>query len=138
MTKILLLLLIPSFAFCQQKGDNCIIVKGVSFKEALNTALDHGFSISMKDDSLQIFSTVPRTDKRNDTHVYYVRIKDSAAYITGEFDVNMNMDFGGVTSKFASFRIENKGTKISSYQTNFRYMQNFARDFNKEISYTKL
>lgn len=112
-------------------------MKGVTFRQALNGALDKGLQIDRKDDSLFTFSTLPKADKSGVSHIFYIRIKDSIALITGTF--NLNLLYGGsLFHQTTSYDpIEVKGWKTGGYMVNFGYMDAFAKSFGLPVSYAK-
>jgi hypothetical protein len=93
------------------KDANTIIVKGVTFKEAVNRLLEIGLNG-------EVLLTL------------YTRIKDSNAYIKGDFTIALTKDFGVM-------QVRNAGTNISPLKHAFNSMNNAAISFNKPVEYIK-
>lgn len=89
MKLLLILLMVPAIVAAQTipPKANVIIVKGVSFMEVCNSLLDHGYAIKTKDNELQTAITEPQKYPKywNAGYVINIRVKDSAAYISGTF-----------------------------------------------------
>lgn len=91
---ILLISLLSCVAIqAQQKGDNTIVVKGVSFIQVQNVLLDLGYTIFKKDNDLQTVTTSfkpigkPNAFFAKDASMYEVNIRvvDSVAFISARF-----------------------------------------------------
>ena len=113
---------------------NAIIVKGVTLTEVANQLLDKGYNIDKADETLQTIRTIPTDKKHSYTLIMYIRIKDSTATITGTFNVNMDVNFGGVIVKSENLAVANQGTMGSLYKKSFEDINNFALSFNKRSS----
>jgi hypothetical protein len=114
------------------KDANTIIVKGVTFKEAVNRLLEIGFNIAQTDSIYQTIKTEPTATKVNGEVLLtlYTRIKDSNAYIKGDFTIALTKDFGVM-------QVRNAGTNISPLKHAFNSMNNAAISFNKPVEYIK-
>jgi hypothetical protein len=127
-------LLIAGSVTAQTKGDNLIIVNGVNFRDAMISTLNAGYQIADKDESMGTFSTAAKTEKHGSSRIIHVRIKDSIAYITGDF--NLNMSFGTFIRVEPTYEpIVWKGWKTGAYRLNFVLMENLAKAFGGEIKY---
>lgn len=120
------LLIITSAAQAQNKGDNTILVKGVTFDQVVNTLLDQGFKIDKIDKD---FKTVRTEFKEPNPKYSYkvsydIRVKDDVAIITGE-TITSNMKF------------EIKNGKSGLDKLAFESMSNFAKSLNGGMSYAK-
>lgn len=140
--KSLLALLFPLFVFPQSKGDNVILVKGVSFYEAVTRLLDEGYSIEKIDSNFKTVQTAFKQTKKPSTRVsIFIRVKDSTAIVTGiVYDmVLVGIEFLGrrYTEDDAKDPIANIGMKGSSAKDAFIEMDRFAKSFNKTIEYKK-
>jgi hypothetical protein len=129
---------LPAITFSQQKHENAIVVSHLSFREAMMTCMNSGYTIAVKDDSLKFFSTTLRANKHGDEIVLHLRIKDSVAVITGDFNSNITLDLGGVSAKMGITQIEFRGMRGSAYGQSWNSMDDFAKLFGKPISYAKL
>lgn len=129
---VLLSIITSITAFSQSipKDANTIIVKGVTFKEAVNRLLDKGYYIAQSDSIYQTIKTEPKATKANGTVLVtlHVRMKDSNAYITGEYTIENTKDFG-------TMRVRNAGTNISPLKKAFICMNDFAVSLDKPIIY---
>ena len=117
------------------KDADVITVKNISYAEALTSISSANIVIDRHDDGLGTFQTVPIADSRGSTHIFYVRVKDSTAFITGTY--NLNWQMGGLIKQNTSFeRIRYSGWKTGADKVHFGYMQKFAELFNKELGYS--
>ena len=137
---ISILSLITGLSFGQApKHANQIIVEGVSYNQVLSALTDDGYFIDKKDNDLQTVFTVARVANQT-THttikniystitnvVFYVRVKDSVAYISGRF----NMDMDGMREYEA---IQNMG---GMYKAGWQAMDNFAESLKGKVDYVK-
>lgn len=127
----------------QEKGTNKIIVSGVSFDSVIYKLLDAGYFIDKRDSTLKTVTTLPKRffEKPSSNMYLQIRVRDSVAYITGMFnmDVVMNNVLGlDLTFDYRSFDpIENKGMKGSVMKISFIKMDEFAKSFNKPVEYKK-
>jgi hypothetical protein len=137
MKKLFLFLLLPISLSAQQKRDNQIIVHQISFKEALIQTLNNGFTFSMKDDSLQIFSTSPKPAKQGGAITIHGRIIADSLTLTGELNMNMTLNFGSISSAMGPIVIECRGEKNSPLRQAWNDMNDLAKSFNKPITYLR-
>ena len=139
--KILILILSPLLMQAQEKKDNLIKVKGVSFSVVVNKLLDEGWNIMKIDSNYQTVTTDFR-DGRDKTKWmklrYYVRVKDSTAFISGNW---VNAMLLGQQFFGSEFNMENSTQSIEFTFGNpkncFIEMQRFALSFNKPIEYSR-
>lgn len=140
--KLLLVVLLPSFAFGQNilPAANTIIVKNVSFLQVCNALLDSGYTIESKDNDLMTATTGQRQYPKywNAVYTVKIRIKDSCAYITGLFTAPpkgglfLNEPVVNRTNKNG----ETKPKSIDGYI--FMLLDRFARSLSAQITYAKL
>src|SRR5665647_306091 len=116
MKKILILLLLPCFAIAQNKNDNTIIAKGVTFKQVVNTLLDADYRIDKIDSN---YYTIKTEYKKLCTEclpeiMFDIRVKDSAATIRGKWRSSGGIIAIGLTreDKFFYFNIMNEKGKV--------------------------
>lgn len=123
----ILLTLISQVSSGQQKGDNAVLVKGVSFMQVCNSLLDAGYLIDKKDNDLQTVETKFKDGTGKGQLFKYkllVRVKDSTAIITGHH-IHALINAMEYT----------KNTRDSKYP--FEDMQTFALSFGKPVEYKK-
>lgn len=137
MKKIFLAIsLMPIFCIAQDapKGTNKIIVKGVSYNDAAQALIAKGFALDKTDKDLQLITTVPVVFKKMASSVkLQVFIKDSSAYITGFFKLQVQLM--KIINDFEP--IVNRGMKGSETRDTFRIMDDFAKSLKGEITYAK-
>jgi len=138
-----ILSLITGFSFSQApKQANQIIVESVSYNQVLSTLTDNGYYVDKKFDDLQTVYTVKRqvdegaiklfensAAKFTDV-IFYIRVKDSVAYITGKFEIETTKEFGLLP-------IVNRGMKGSAYRVAWDAMNNIAESLKGKIDYVK-
>src|SRR5258705_10910595 len=86
--KILVLLILPVFAFSQPKKTNTIVVRGVTFRQAVEKGLYAGYTIEKIYSNFQTVRTDWKGGKKNTEWMKIrigIRIKDSSAIITGDW-----------------------------------------------------
>jgi hypothetical protein len=140
------ILLIPVFlfglAYAQEKNDNTIIVKGVSFEQVVNALLDSGYHIEKMDKEYRTIKTEYRELCDNCLPQLYfdIRVKDSTATISGKWRSNLNGIFGLKTERDNNsayiFPIKNEKDKVP--KKCFNKMNDFAKSLNGQITYAKL
>jgi len=140
---LLILFVVPLSLFSQEipKGANTIEVRGVSFKEVAKALLEGGYTFEKVDSNFQSIETGFKQSKKNKKMEMslYVRIKDSAAIITGK-----TFDSGVVGSNFLGTQISKEEATFDIEYTNgnfmkvFNEMKVFALSFNKPVQYLKL
>jgi hypothetical protein len=140
MRTIFLLLLAPLWAMSQEppKGSNEIIVKGISYQDALQHLMDLGYIIDKHDAELGQITTAPKADKNGYSRIFAIRVKDSTAFITGTY--NLNMTFGSSLMKQNSSYdpIQYTGWKTGANRIEFGYMDELARAMGGTVTYGKL
>jgi hypothetical protein len=136
-----LLLFIPSLGLAQKKGDNTITVKGIDLKQAVTALMDVGFYIDKIDSNYNTVSSIFKEGENKTKWMkmrFFIRIKDSAAVITGQWYNDMLV---GQKVLGADMTIENLTEKIEYTTGNpkncFNDMSTFAKTFGREISYSK-
>lgn len=146
---IITIMLCSCFVSGQQKGDNLIIVKGVSFMQVCNALLDSGYSIEKKDDQLQTVKTEFKEypSKFNGAYFMEVRVKDSVAYIKGKFSAPWSKSIlaPNVDRRDPFFNQEkvvydcNKNGRpvINLMSYPFSFINSLAKSLNGEIAYKK-
>lgn len=146
---ILILIICSCRLLSQQKGDNLILVKGVSFMQVCSALLDSGYSIEKKDDQLQTVKTEFKEypTKFNGAYFIEVRVKDSVAYIKGKFSAPWSKSIlaPNVYRRDPFFNQEkviydcNKNGRpvinLTSYP--FSFINSFAKSLNGDIVYKK-
>jgi hypothetical protein len=122
---LLTFLLLPTLCFAQNKGDNTIFVKGITFEKVVNTLLDSGFTVDKIDKDFKTVKTqFKEHEKYTFTYYFDIRVKDSIAIIKGKWNS------GGYV-----FDIQN--IKGKSDQVIFSKMETYAKSLKGEISYSK-
>jgi hypothetical protein len=124
------------------KDANMIIVKGVTFKEAINRLLDSNYSISKIDSNYQTTSTeYKQYSKGREKVSIHVRIKDSTAYITGTFRYGEKSDYMEGSLGWLAAGGDNPIANIKQWQKKqispFTVLNNYALSFGKPVEYTK-
>lgn len=112
-----------------------ITISGVNFEQVQNALADAGFFIDRKDTAVHTLITVARkiedgppkafNMRRSIDVVYYIRVKDDVAIITGQHFIGSS---GQVV-------ISNSGMKGSSYQYSWQAMNELAGKFGGKVSY---
>jgi hypothetical protein len=118
---------------------NTIIVKGVSFTQVCNALLDSGWAIEKKDNELQTVKTEFKPYPRlwNGVFCITVRVKDSIAYIGGLFTIAGGQLFKNEKA-FNQTNRKGETHKKSASAYPFLLINQWARVFNKELTYQKL
>ena len=140
---LLILFLVPLSLLAQDipKGANTIKVTGVSLKEVAKALLDGGYTFEKVDSNFQSIETGFKQSKKNKQMELslYVRIKDSAAIITGK-----TFDAGMTGANFMGTQVsKEEATSDIAYTSGnfvkvFNEMKAFALSFNKPVEYLKL
>ena len=82
---LILSLAIAANGMAQVKGDNTILVSGVTFKQVVNALLDEGFKIEKIDSNYNTVRTEWKEHVKYSFNYYFdIRVKDSTASITGQ------------------------------------------------------
>ncbi len=129
------LVFIPALAFSQEKGDNEIILNGVTYTQVIKALADQGFFFQNKDSESQTAITIPvKPPKRYTWHngielAVYIHVKDSTAYITGNYDAKAL----GLTKVPAQW----KGMDRSMNKDAFAWLAEIARAIKPEIIFSK-
>lgn len=125
----------------QKKGDNAMVVKGVSLNESVHALLDAGFVLEKTDSNFQTITTDFKDGTGKNKWMKYrlhIRIKDSKAIIKGDW---YNTLFIGNKVFGQEQTIENNVSKIENTSGNpkncFNEMKQFALSFNKPVEYKK-
>lgn len=124
------------------KDANTIIVKGVTFKEAVNRLLDSNYSISKIDSNFQTASTeYKQYSKGREKVSIHVRVKDSAAFITGTFRYGEKSDYPEGSIGWIAAGGDNPIANIKQWQhkqiSPFSVMNNYALSFGMPVEYIK-
>lgn len=124
----------------QQKKDNTITIKGVTFFEAVERLMDAGFTIEKSDSVFKTIRTDWKTGKGKTEWMkerYLIRIKDSTAFLTGHW---YNTMFVGIPVFGRTDTPETAADQIEYTWGNnkacFRDMQDFALSFKKPVQYS--
>ncbi len=145
-----LLLFILSFDVWGQepiKGNNAIIVSGVSFQKVKETLLDAGIFIDQQnaEDGTLITKRKGYCECPNKEFyqlIYFIRVKDSVATIRGQFSAEASLSLFGEGKKDPEDDFTEAlywKSKNSGYNYIFRVMQNFAKSLNgSSINYKTL
>ena len=134
---LILISLIPMLCLGQNapKWTNQIKVKGTYYSTVAQALIEKGFMLDKTDKDLQLITTSPRTFKGLGSSVkLQVYIKDSSAYITGQFKLEVKL-FKNSEESFEA--IVNRGMKGSEYKNTFDLMDDFAKSLKGEITYVK-
>lgn len=138
---LLIILFAPVFCIAQNKKDNLILVKGVSFQESVSSILDAGFIIEKIDSNFKTLSTDFKEGKDKNKWMklrFHIRVKDSTVYIKGDW---YNTIFIGKRVLGTDQSIENNTERIIYSSGNakacFEEMKKFALSFNKPVEYKK-
>ena len=138
---ILMLVIIPIKLMSQEilPDANVIIVKNISFLRICNSLLDSGYNIHKKDNELMTAETDQRHYPKywNATYCIKIRVKDSTAYISGEFTAPPG---GGLFyNEIAKNRTDKTGkTKLKSVDGYvFTIIDSFAHSLSSQITYAK-
>lgn len=143
MKTILLILSFFFVTFCksQSKGDNTILVKGVTFDQVVNALLDSGYRIDKIQKDFKTVKTEYRDICSNcvPQMIFDIRVKDSIATIKGTWRSDGGILGQALTGNkkndYIYFDIQNIKGKIDKYI--FNKMDSFARSFSGIISYAK-
>lgn len=114
----------------QQKGDNTIQVKEVSFDVACDNLLNQGFLIDKKDMDLQTVKTEFKSGSGKNKWMKFlltVRVKDSTAIIKGEWANSLD-------NERSVFSIQNTNGNPKAC---FNEMKEFALSFGKKVYYSR-
>ncbi len=137
---LIILILCSFFVNGQKKGDNTIIVKGVSFREVVVALLDKGFHIEKIDSSFFTIRTEPtRITTKNAVLISMdIRVKDSSAIIKAgaglkESDFK-NKRFNIFTEDYYSEVFYNNESSLKEKDP-FAAMNKFALSFGKPVGY---
>lgn len=120
----------------QNKNDNVIIVKGVTFKMVINNLLDAGYQIQKMDTA---YSTVRTEYKKlcstcEPEYLLDIRVKDSTAIITGKWkNTAMAAIFLNGADPVMDIRNEKSGVPKQS----FAAANKFALSLSSNIVYAK-
>ncbi len=136
MKLLLALMLFPAVAFGQTipKKANVILVQSVTFKEVVDTLLDHGYFFQQVDTINHTIITQPRTFK-NGNYFMQIYVKDSVVTITGKFNMNGEIKLFGVTYDAKEYEDIRNAAKGSVYGNAFLKLDQFALRFNKPVTY---
>lgn len=136
-------LLLPSISVAQEipKHTNAISVKSVSFNDIALALTEAGYFIDKKDSALGTIITLPkqniRVSSNNGNVIIQVRIKDSTAIITGQYNWNVEAKTGFLNNDFRTYEtIEKRGMKGSLFLQAFNRLNDFALSFKKEVTYS--
>lgn len=119
--------LITSVSFSQSKGDNTILVKGVTFEQVVNKLLDQGYRIDKIDKDYKTVKTEYSEPRSGYTYkeCLDIRVKDSVATITGKAS-NLGLEINIEYQKWGGL-----------YKLSFEDMNQFAKSLNGQIAYLK-
>ncbi len=124
------LLILPIGLNAQEpaKGTTKIIVKNVTYNDAVQALIASGYMIDKSDKDLQLITTQAMETKRMPC-TYKLQIviqKDSSAIITGVFKINTK--FMGVEDDFKP--ITRRGANRSAYGESFYLMDVYAKSLH--------
>lgn len=148
-TLLLSFFLINSWCFSQNKGDNVVIVKGVSFIQACTSLLDSGYLFKSKDSELQIVVSEPREYPKgwNAGYVIIARIKEGDLYLKVTFTAPFQDIFTRAANKTdplwkdmpGYYRTNKKREFLAKSMDGqaFKILMDWARCFGKPIEYLK-
>ena len=126
---------LPSISKAQDppKGSNQIIVKKVSFDKIVIALLDSGFQIKEMDKDFKTLLTKPHGDYNTSI---YLRVKDSTAYLSGEFYI------GSLTYKieqhwYPAYKGNNWFKHAKPMVKTFEWLDEFAHSLSDQVTYSK-
>lgn len=139
---IFALLLSPIISLCQDPPKKCSVIKvtPVSFRHAVNSLLDLGYSIEKIDSNFLTVRTEPKNYSKTKGGMVQIeiRVKDSSVIITGYCGLR-NIDFEKKESNFFDgkyyYKVENRGMKGSLSKEAFDVMNEFAKGLSGKIEY---
>lgn len=142
MKLILFFLLIPLSSICQEppKGSNTIVVKGITFAQVISSLLDSGYSIQAKDTLDKTVITEFKGERKTGMNYRIrIRVKDSVAYITGQYKLGLSIRAGLIaTDPNELTECEYRGWRTGAYRIIFAKLDQFARSLTGSITYAKL
>ncbi|POY34634.1 hypothetical protein C3K47_19290 [Solitalea longa] len=94
--------------------------------------IDNDFSIEKKDKDFFTIQSSPKNLEKLDVS-YYLSfvVKDSTIILTGMSKMNININFGAVTTESSYDKIINKGMNGSPNKESFNAMLKFAKLFSE-------
>jgi hypothetical protein len=141
---ILLLCMLPAFAFAQPKGANAITVHGVSFSQVDDTLNARGFQIDKLDTaglttkSKQYYSEEGDSKSNHANIVITVQVKGSDAIFTALYTYEEQTKVFGAHSQVGKPTVvENIYSKGSYMRRAFDYMDGIAKSFGGAVSYSR-
>lgn len=142
MKRLIIALLIPLTALSQQpaNGDNVIAVKDITFSKAAAILLDAGYSFKSKDsaDCIVLTEFRPYSSGGGLNYDVRLRVKDSVAYISGHWKMNVQIRSGMFASDPNELREACwKGWRTGGYRMVFSKLQEIAAKLGGSISYAK-
>ncbi|HLK27139.1 MAG TPA: hypothetical protein VKT28_01055 [Puia sp.] len=122
------LLFIPIICISQNipKETNTIIVKGVNLKHIVESLEEKDFNVAY--DGFSTISTIPKRISNHGIVFFTIKIKDSLAYMKGNFEGKE------ITPELFKNKESYGGHDLSGM---FDYMNEIAKSFKGEISYSK-
>jgi len=140
--KTIILLFIPFLSFAQPNNTSTILVKDISFDQVASTLLDVGFSPAIVQKDLGYITTdwKPFCSDCAPEFMLTIRIKDSIAYIKGQWRTNAGISLHGPHTALNSatayiYPISNAGPKLAKIA--FNLMNIFAYSLKGELFYDK-
>ena len=148
MKKIFFLLLLPCLTIAQNKNDNTIIAKGVTFKQVVNILLDADYRIDKIDSNYYTVRTeynklLCANCMKFDAQVMFdIRIKDSAAIIKGQVRINLGIYETALTNRESKYRYEEiiyqyDKTHKGAMEKGFNEMDRITKLLSSNVTYTK-
>lgn len=131
----LIILIHTTYCFAQPKNVTSIIIPDVTFKQAVNTLLDAGFSVERSDSIFQTVKTEYRYGTGKNKWMKFcllVRIKDSTAIITGKW---YNTMIGELSKRSVDEQAEIIKNSWGAEKNCFIEMNVFALSFKKPVEY---
>lgn len=124
----LMLFLIPIIGISQNlpKETNTIIIKGINLKSIVESLEEKDFNVAY--DGFSTVSTIPKRISNHGIIFFTIKIKDSLAYMKGNFDGKE------ITPELFKNKESYGGHDLSGM---FDYMDEIAKSFHGEISYSK-
>jgi hypothetical protein len=123
----------------QKRGDNQIIVHNTTLRNVMSSLMDAGYSIDKYDTALGTASTVTRkAQKTSLTIIWRVRIKDSAAIITGDWMSLVSMSIGGAKIEPEYYPLDYRTSSMNETHQIFLNMVELAKKMGRPVEFAKV
>ena len=96
--------------------------------KVVNQLMENGFELEEVNKEYFFVKTAPKPfDKVSGDYYLHIVCKDSVITVSGKFNTNIDLNFGGATAKASYEPIINKGMKGSYYRDTFILMDEFVK-----------